>query len=70
MGHWSIRQLNIAISSGEVELNAFVKYTSGVMGAMEPYQETYGNQPNANIRIDALACKGCYFFMGQEYRNT
>lgn len=42
--HWSKAQSNIALSSGEVGLNATVKGISEGIGTVELYREMYGSE--------------------------
>jgi hypothetical protein len=56
--HWSKLQSNIALSSGEAELNAAVKGISEGIGLLELMQEVFRKQVNMTLHVDANACRG------------
>ena len=56
--HWSKLQSNIALSSGEAELNATVKGLSEVIGLYNLIEETMKVKPQISLFPDASACKG------------
>ena len=58
LAHWSKVQSNIALSSGEAELNAAVKGLSETIGLLNLISETWGATPTARLCVDASACKG------------
>ena len=58
LAHWSKTQSNIALSSGEAELNAAVKGLSETIGLYNLISETWGVTPTAGLCVDASACKG------------
>ena len=58
VSHWSKVQSNVALSSGEAELNAAVKGISESIGLTEIVQECLGVKLNVEIKVDANACKG------------
>ena len=55
--HWCKAQSNIALSSGEAELNSSVKGLSAVLGGYELMHELGFNQKIV-LETDASACKG------------
>jgi hypothetical protein len=56
ISHWSKLQGNIALSSGEAELNAAVKGVSEVIGVQEMCRE-FGYDLGVSIGTDASVCK-------------
>ncbi len=58
IGHWSKTQSNVALSSGEAELNGSVKGISELIGAHELGKEMGGESPTVTLETDASACKG------------
>jgi hypothetical protein len=56
IAHWSKLQGNIALSSGEAELNAAVKGVSEVIGVQEMCKE-FGYDLKVSISTDASVCK-------------
>ena len=58
LAHWSKTQSNIALSSGEAELNAAVKGMSETIGLYHLISETWGITPKVELCVDASACKG------------
>ena len=66
ISHWSKVQSNVALSSGEAELNAAVKGLSELIGFIELYRELDGRNVFTKILTDASACKGMLFRKGVE----
>jgi hypothetical protein len=62
--HWSKLQSNIALSSGEAELNASVKAMSEAIGAFELVRELCGVSLKMSLCTDASACKGILLRQG------
>ena len=58
IGHWSKMQSNVALSSGEAELNAAVKGISEVIGVCELSKELGSSVNELELQTDASACKG------------
>ena len=58
IGHWSKTQSNVALSSGEAEMNAAVKGMSEMIGLSELFVEMQGESIQQEIFLDANACKG------------
>ena len=60
VGHWSKTQLNVALSSGEAELNASVKALSETIGLKLLMEETLNalRVVPVSLHVDASACKG------------
>ena len=58
VAHWSKMQSNIALSSGEAELNAAVKGISELIGVMELLRELEVEVNEPTLETDASACKG------------
>ena len=60
VGHWSKTQLNVALSSGEAELNASVKALSETIGLKLIMEETVSPLcvVPVSLHVDASACKG------------
>ena len=58
IGHWSKMQSNVALSSGEAELNAAVKGISEIIGVSELHKELGSIVTELELRTDASACKG------------
>ena len=58
LAHWSKTQSNIALSSGEAELNAAVKGLSETIGLYNLIAETWRVTPSVALCVDASACKG------------
>ena len=56
--HWSKLQSNVALSSGEAELNATVKGLSEAIGIWELVHEVTGRQLGIKLYVDSSACKG------------
>ena len=56
IAHWSKLQGNVALSSGEAELNAAVKGVSEVIGIQEISRE-FGYEVKVSISTDASVCK-------------
>ena len=55
---WSKSQSNIALSSGEAELNSSVKAISETLGVINLWEELMKSQLHATVRVDSSACKG------------
>ena len=55
---WGKTQMNVALSSGEAELNSAVKGVSELIGFCELVQEIVGDPCKVSLRTDASACKG------------
>ena len=55
--HWSSTQANIALSSGEAELNAIVKGTSETLG-MNNMMKSCGQENDLELRTDSSAASG------------
>ena len=58
MAHWSKTQSNIALSSGEAELNSCVKGISELIGMYNLIVEIMRVNPKRKLCTDASACKG------------
>ena len=58
MTFWSKSQSNIALSSGEAELNSSVKAVSATLGVINLWEELMKSQLHATVRVDSGACKG------------
>ena len=56
--HWSKVQSNVALSSGEAELNAAVKGLSETIGLLNLISEIWSVVPTSRLYVDASACKG------------
>ena len=55
---WSKSQSNIALSSGEAELNSSVKAMSEMLGIMNLWEELFMWPLNAVLHVDSSACCG------------
>ena len=55
---WTKSQSNIALSSGEAELNSSVKAISETLGVINLWEELMKSQLHATVRVDSSACKG------------
>jgi hypothetical protein len=62
--HWSKLQSNVALSSGEAELNASVKAMSEAIGSFELVRELCGESLRMSLCTDASACKGILLRQG------
>jgi hypothetical protein len=62
--HWSKLQSNVALSSGEAELNASVKAMSEGIGCFELLRELCGQSCRMFLCTDASACKGILLRQG------
>ena len=62
--HWSKLQANVALSSGEAELNAAVKGISEAIGMAELVKEVAGVEPRIRLHTDANACRGMLLRQG------
>ena len=58
ISHWSKTQQNVAISSGESELNATVKAISETIGISEILSEATGKKQKISLKTDSRACRG------------
>lgn len=56
--HWSNTQGNVALLSGEAELNSAVNIMSEGIGVINAAMEMFGERRTASLRVDASACKG------------
>ena len=61
---WSKLQSNVALSSGEAELNGAVKAMSEGIGALHLISELVGEQCRISLCTDASACKGIVLRQG------
>lgn len=64
VSHWSKTQSNIALSSGEAELNAAVKGVSEGVGVYELMNEILNMKMNMELFLDASACRGMVLRQG------
>ena len=55
---WSKSQSNVALSSGEAELNSSVKAISETLGVINLWEELMKSQLHSTVRVDSSACKG------------
>lgn len=55
---WSKAQSNVALSSGEAELNSSVKAISETVGTMNLWEELFRHHLKAKLHVDSSACKG------------
>ena len=55
---WSKSQSNIALSSGEAELNSSVKTLSEMLGVIGVWEEVFGRVLPSTLHTDSSACKG------------
>ena len=62
--HWSKTQSNIALSSGEAELNAAVKGVSEGIGVYELMREILNHELELKLFVDASACRGILLRQG------
>ena len=58
LGHWSKTQSNVALSSGEAELNAAVKGVSEALGFWNFVKELFGEELQIHLKVDSSACHG------------
>ena len=58
LAFWSKTQSNIALSSGEAELNSSVKAISECLGIIHLWDELFHERLNTNVHVDSSACKG------------
>jgi hypothetical protein len=61
---WSKLQSNVALSSGEAELNGAVKAMSEGLGALHLIKELVGEECRVSLCTDASACKGIVLRQG------
>lgn len=62
--HWSKMQANVALSSGEAELNSAVKGISEAIGLKELLEEMVDVSPEITLHVDASACRGMLLRQG------
>ena len=55
---WSKTQSNIALSSGEVELNSSVKAISETLGVINLWEELFKRTLPSTLHVDSSACRG------------
>ena len=55
---WSKSQSNIALSSGEAELNSSVKAISEALGVINLWDELFGKRLDSVVCVDSSACRG------------
>ena len=58
LAFWSKTQSNIALSSGEAELNSSVKAISEGLSVIHLYEELFHERLETNVHVDSSACKG------------
>ena len=58
LAFWSKTQSNIALSSGEAELNSSVKAISECLSVIHLWDELHHEKLNASVYVDSSACKG------------
>merc|ERR1711873_173376 len=58
LSFWSKTQSNIALSSGEAELNGSVKAISECLSVIHLYDELFHERLETNVHVDSSACKG------------
>ena len=58
LAFWSKTQSNIALSSGEAELNSSVKAISEGLSVIHLYDELFHERLETNVHVDSSACKG------------
>ena len=58
LAFWSKTQSNIALSSGEAELNSCVKAISEALGVVHVCDELLNIQFEVSVHVDSSACKG------------
>ena len=64
LAHGSKKQANVALSSGEAELNAAVKGLSEGLGVAHLFRDFFGAEPTIRLLTDASACKGMLLRQG------
>jgi hypothetical protein len=64
LSHWSKTQANVALSSGEAELNASVKAVSEMLGVKTLLDEVSRSDASLTLHVDASACKGILLRQG------
>jgi hypothetical protein len=64
VSHWSKTQSNVALSSGEAELNAAVKAVSEGIGVHELMNEILDKKMGMELFVDASACRGMVLRQG------
>ena len=58
LSFWSKTPSNIALSSGEAELNSSVKAISEGLSVIHLYDELFHERLETNVHVDSSACKG------------
>ena len=58
LSFWSKTQSNIALSSGEAELNSSVKAMSECLSIINLWEELFHQKLPATLHVDSSACKG------------
>ena len=58
LSFWSKTQSNIALSSGEAELNSCVKAISECLSVIHVWEEMFHEGLEASVYVDSSACKG------------
>ena len=58
LSFWSKTQSNIALSSGEAELNGSVKAVGEGLSVMHLWEELFNQKLPATMYVDSSACKG------------
>ena len=58
ISYWSKSQSNIALSSGEAELNACVKAVSEILGVIQLWEELFDQKLQATLLVDSSSCRG------------
>ena len=64
VAHWSKTQSNVALSSGEAELNAAVKALSEIIGLRVLLSEVSGSVSSLSLHVDSSACKAMLLRQG------
>ena len=64
VAHWSKTQSNVALSSGEAELNAAVKALSEIIGLHVLLSEVSGSVSSLSLHVDSSACKAMLLRQG------
>ena len=62
--HWSKVQSNVALSSGEAELNSAVKGVSEAIGLKGLVKEVLNIDLSVRLNVDASACRGILLRQG------
>ena len=64
VAHWSKTQSNVALSSGEAELNSAVKALSEMIGLRLLLSEVSGSVSSLSLHVDSFACKAMLLRQG------